>query len=79
MTWEVWSIPTANMSAAEASEPEALAVVRQLLTTDWTSDELVMIYDDPSIADENLPPGVTGEELARRAEAAALNPARRTA
>jgi hypothetical protein len=79
MTWEVWSIPTANMIAAEASEPEALAVVRQLLTTDWTSDELVMIYDDPSIADENLPPGVTGEELARRAEAAALNPARRTA
>ena len=79
MTWEVWAIPTSNMIAAKASEAEALAIVRQLLAADWTVAELVLIFDDPALADEDLPPGVTGEELARRAEAAAPNPVRRTA
>jgi hypothetical protein len=79
MTWEVWAVPTANMIAAKASESEALAVVRHLLATDWTPGELVLIVDDPALADEDLPPGVSGEDLARRAEAAAPNPVRRTA
>jgi hypothetical protein len=78
MTWEVWAILTANMVTAKAAEAEALAVVRQLLAVDWTADELVMIFDDPSLADEDLPPGVTGDELARRAEAASADPVRRT-
>jgi len=64
--------------AAEASEVEALAVVRDLLGSDWTPDELTLIYDDPSLADEELPLAVTGEELARRA-GVVRDPARRTA
>ena len=79
MYWEVWSIPTSNMIAAEATEAEALAVVRELLAADWTPDELVLIFDDPALADEDLPPGISGDELARRAEAAGTDPARRTA
>jgi hypothetical protein len=79
MSWEVWAIPTANMVTAKATEAEALAVVRQLLAVDWTADELVMIIDDPSLADEELPPGVTGEELVRRAQASGSSFSRRTA
>ena len=79
MTWEVWAIPTSNLITAKATESEALAVVRQLLAVDWTADELVMIYDDPALADEDLPSPVSGEELARRAEAAGADPVRRTA
>jgi hypothetical protein len=79
MTWEVWAIPTSNMITAKPTEAEALAVVRQLLAVDWRADELVMIYDDPALADEDLPPGVTGEELARRAEDDGADPVRRTA
>jgi hypothetical protein len=79
MSWEVWAIPTANMVTAKATEAEALAVVRQPLAVDWTADELVLIFDDPSLADEDFPPGVTGDELARRAEAASADRVRRTA
>jgi hypothetical protein len=77
--WEVWSISTANMIAAEATEVEALELVRTLLAADWTADELVLIFDDPAVADEDLPPGVTGEELARRVEAAGSGRSHRTA
>ena len=79
MTWELWAIPTSNMITAKATEAEALVVVRELLGKDWTANELVLIFDDPALADEDLPPGVTGEELARRAEAAGSSSARRTA
>jgi hypothetical protein len=79
MHWEVWSIPTSNLIATSESEEGALGVVRELLGKDWAPDELVMIVDDPALADEDLPPGVTGEELTRRAEAAGTDPIRRTA
>lgn len=79
MTWEVWAIPTSNIITAKATEAEALAVVRQLLAADWTADELVMIFDDPALADEDLPPGITGDELARRAGPDGDTPVRRTA
>lgn len=79
MTWEVWAVPTSNLIAAEDTEAEALAVVRTLLTEGWTPAELVLIFDDPALADEDLPPGVSGDELARRAEAAGNPPTRRTA
>ena len=78
MQWEVWSIPTSNLIAAEATEAAASAVVRQLLASDWTPGELTLIIDDPSLADEELRPVVTGDELARRA-GAVHDPARRTA
>jgi hypothetical protein len=79
MYWEVWAIPTSNMIASEATEFEALAVVRELLAADWTADELVLIFDDPALADEDLPPGITGDELAQRVEASEASPSRRTA
>lgn len=75
--WEVWAIPTSNMLAAEETEAEALAIVREFLATDWTPDELVLIFDDPAIPDQDLPLGTSGDELARRAEAAGTDPARR--
>jgi hypothetical protein len=53
--------------------------VHQLLGVDWKADELVLIYDDPALADEDLPPGLTGEELARRAADDGADPVRRTA
>jgi hypothetical protein len=76
MIWEVWAIPTSNLIAAEESEAEALAVVRDLLSEGWKPSELVLILDDPALADEGLPPGVTGDELCRRAEAASPQPPR---
>jgi hypothetical protein len=79
MYWEVWAIPTSNLITAKSTEADALCVVRELLAGDWTANELVMIFDDPSLADKDLPPGVTGEELARRAKAAGNDPIRRTA
>jgi hypothetical protein len=79
MTWEVWAIPTSNLIAAEATEAEALAVVRQLLASDWAPDELTLIFDDPSLADEELPPAVTGDDLARRAGVTSGGSVRRTA
>jgi hypothetical protein len=67
------------MITARSTEADALDVVRELLAKDWTVDELVLIYDDPALADEDLPPGVTGEELARRAGLNGPDQVRRTA
>ena len=77
MLWEVWAIPTSNLIAAEETEAEALAVVRALLSEGWKPAELVLILDDPALADEDLPPGITGDDLCRRAEAASQHPPRR--
>jgi hypothetical protein len=79
MYWEVWTIPSASMVASEATEADALRVVRELLALDWKPDELVLIFDDPALADEELPPGVTGDDLARRAGLTDSNEIRRTA
>jgi hypothetical protein len=79
MYWEVWTIPSSSMVASEATEADALRVVRELLATDWTADELVLILDDPALADEELTPGVTGDELARRAGLTGPDEIRRTA
>jgi hypothetical protein len=79
MYWEVWTIPSASMVASEATEADALRVVRDLLAADWKPEELVLIFDDPALADEDLPPGVTGEELAQRAGLTGPDQTRRTA
>lgn len=79
MFWEVWAIPTANLIAAKATETEALAVIRDLLAADWVADELTLIFDDPSMPVEQLPPAVTGEDLARRMAALGTLDVRRTA
>jgi hypothetical protein len=77
--WQIWHSPSANAMADADTEAEALAIVREIVREGTVHGDLVLIFDDPALADEDLPPGVTGEELARRAEAAAPNPARRTA
>jgi len=69
MQWEVWAIPTANLITAEASEAEALAVVRDLLASDWTADELTLIFEDEALSIDDLPPAVTGVDLVCRVEA----------
>jgi hypothetical protein len=79
MYWEIWDLVSRNMQASETTEAAALAVVRRMMAEGWTADELVLLVDDPALADEDLPPGVTGEELARRAGAADPNSTRRTA
>ena len=79
MFWEVWAIPTANLIAAKATETEALAVIRDLLAADWVVDELTLIFDDPSVPVEQLPPALTGDDLTRRVAALDVLDARRTA
>jgi hypothetical protein len=75
----VWDVVSANALDDFESESEALAFVRQLIGQGWNLDELVMIFDDPALPDEELPPGVTGEELARRVADDGADPVRRTA
>ena len=77
--WAVWDVVSANALNDFESESEALSYVRELIRLGWKADELVMIFDDPALADEDLPPGVSGDDLARRAGAAGDDPVRRTA
>ena len=79
MQWVVWAIPTSNLIAAEATEDRALAIVRDLLATDWTPDELTLIVDDESLEIDDLPPAITGDELARRVALLDSPASRRTA
>ena len=79
MNWEVWDLVSRNLLADFETESEALAFVRDMLGQGCKATELVLILDDPALADEELPPGVTGEELARRAGIADASPTRRTA
>jgi hypothetical protein len=79
MFWEVWAVPTGNLIAAKATETEAITVVRDLLAVDWVADELTLIFDDPSVPVEQLPPAITGDDLARRVAALDTLDARRTA
>jgi hypothetical protein len=79
VSWAIWDLVSANALWDFESETEALAYVRELLGQGWKPDELVLIFDDPALADEELPPGVTGEELARRAGLRGADEVRRTA
>ena len=71
--WEIWDVESANAIWDFESEAEALTLVRELMDKGWRTDQLVMIYEDPALADEDLPPGVTGDELAQRVEAAGID------
>lgn len=75
MHWELWAIPTGNMIAAPATEAEAQALVRELLSEDWRADELSLILEGEARLAEALPPAVTRAELAARAHA--VDPNRR--
>ena len=61
------------------AESEALGFVRDLLERGWEPADLSLMYDDPAIEVEELPPAIAGDDLARRAEAAGSDAIRRTA
>ena len=69
MNWELWAIPSGNLIAATETEAEALGIVRDLLAADWRADELSLIFEDESRPVEDLPPALSGGDLARRAGA----------
>ena len=68
MHWELWAMPDFNLIAATDGEAEALALVRELLAKGWRADNLSLILEDEARSAGELPPALTGEELARRAE-----------
>ena len=69
--WEIWDLPSRNVLADAESEVEALAIVRELVGEGSTYSDLMLLFDDPDVDVEDLPSPVTGDELARRTEAAA--------
>ena len=71
MCWELWDAVSRNIISDFATEVDALTYVRVLLDQGWKPDELVLLFDDPTVAVEDLPPAVSGDELARRVLAAA--------
>jgi hypothetical protein len=77
--WEVWHLASANLLADFETEAEALALVRELIDQGVAPVDLSMGFDDPAIDINDLELALTGEELARRAEAAGSDPIRRTA
>jgi hypothetical protein len=77
--WEIWHNPSRNALASEETEAEALRVVRDIVSEGSTYADLTLLFDDPDVEVEDLPPPVSGTELARRAEAAGSSPVRRTA
>ena len=79
MQWELWDVETGNLVGWRETEADALALVRELVLKGWPVDALSLIVDDPALADEDLPPGVTGAELARRTGLTGPDQTRRTA
>jgi len=77
--WEIWHLPSNNVLADAEAEHEALAVVRAIVAEGTMYSDLMLLFDDPEVDVEDLPSPVTGDELARRAEAAGNDPVRRTA
>ena len=78
MCLELWDAVSRNITSDFETEAEALAYVRVLVQQGWKAAELLLIFDDPALAVEDLPAAVSGDELARRAEDA-VAPKRRTA
>jgi hypothetical protein len=79
MQWELWHIGSANQLAACDAEADALVLVRELIGKGCPAEELSLLFEDESQPVEALPPALTGAELARRAQAAGDDRARRTA
>jgi hypothetical protein len=67
MQWELWAVDTANLIGALDSEAEALDLVRELLAKGWDAANLMLIFDDQRLRVEDLPPAISGAELAQRA------------
>ena len=67
VSWALWDLETGNAIGDYETESEALALVRELVGKGWPVNALVLIFDDTAIANEDVPRGVSGDELARRA------------
>lgn len=78
MCWELWDAVSGNIISDFETESEALDYVRVLRKQGWKADELLVMFDDPALAVEDLPAAISGEALVRRAEAA-VSETRRTA
>jgi hypothetical protein len=79
LQWELWDLDSANQLNAFETEAEALAFVHELLSLGWKADELTLLFEDESGPVEELPPALTGDELARRVASLGAPNARRTA
>ena len=79
MHWELWDIETANLVGTFDTEAAGLIVVRELVGKGWPIGALSLMVEDEAVPSENLPPGVTGDELARRAGLTDSDQIRRTA
>ena len=77
--WELWHVPSRNLLEDFELESEALDLVRELVGQGVKPDDLSLGYDDPSLDVEELAPGITGDELARRAGLTGPDQTRRTA
>ena len=77
--WELWHVPSRNLLDDFETESEALDLVRELVGQGAKPDERSLGYDDPGLDVEQLPPAVTGAELAKRAGLSGSDQARRTA
>ena len=77
--WEIWDLRSRNVLAAEETETEALATVRDIVGEGSKYSDLMLLFDDPDLDVDDLPTPVTGDELARRAEDTGADPVRRTA
>lgn len=79
MHWELWDIETANLVGTFDTEAAGLTVVRELVGKGWPIGALSLMVEDEAMPTESLPPGVTGDDLAKRAGLTDSNEIRRTA
>jgi hypothetical protein len=79
MKWEVWDVESGNVVGWRDTEAEALALVRNLIVTGWPVSALSLLAEDESRPLDALPPTLSGDDLARRAEATDEGRTRRTA
>ena len=77
--WGLWHVPSRNLLEDFESESDALDLVRELVGQGVKPIDLSLGYDDPALDAEQLPAGLTGDELARRAGLTGSDQTRRTA
>ena len=65
--YEVWELETRSLVATYPSEEQAVALVRQLLGSGWTADNLVLAAENERFEPQDLPSYLTGDALAERA------------
>ena len=69
MHYALWDYRTSNIVDTFRTESEALTVVRDLLAVGWSASELglALDYDEDEAEIDELPPALSGAQLADRA------------